>query len=411
MQFTLGVQWIHLLISSLVPYVMFLVLPRKTTAVAVPAFAMLYLVFGHLHRQYINYLGYDFDFTGAQMVLTQKLYMLAYNLCDGEELAQGKDDRAAKKCQAFAVNKLPGIMEYLGYTFCFSNVLCGPAYEYTIYAQTCNGSHLYTPDGKPRGKIPSNFWPSVRPFLNCLLCLGLFIFLGAHFPMLDPKDPQNATPVVITEEFLKKAWYFRYAYMWMGLFVVRQKYYFAWKCAEGANNVWYAGFEGFDEQGNAKGWENSNNISIFEFETAQNIQTLSKEWNKKTSLWLTRYVYIRSGGSLTAVYSMSAFWHGFYPGYYLFFLSVPLLTFCERLARKKISPHFSASNFSVYGILCMLVTSFFVEYMVSPFPLLALDWSWRNWTSHYFFGHIGCILFYAIVTQIPTPKSVKSKTS
>lgn len=421
LQFTLGVQWIHHLITSLIVYGMFLVLPRKTTATAVPVFAMLYLVFGHLHRQYINYLGYDLDFTGTQMVLTQKLYMLAYNLYDGECLAKEasgntgrqQDNRAAKKCEAFAVYKLPGLMEYLGYTFCFSNVLAGPAYEYVTYEHTVSGSLLYHADGiTPKGKIPSNVWPSLRPFLTCLAALAVFVGLGAHFPLLDPADPQNATPVILTEAFLQHAWYYRYAYMWVGLVVVRQKYYFAWKCAEGANNVWYAGFEGFDEAGKVKGWENSSNMSIMEFELAPNIQTLSKEWNKKTSLWLTRYVYIRTGGSLAAVYSMSAFWHGFYPGYYMFFLSVPLLTLCERLARKKISPYFSDARWSLYSIASMLVTSFFVEYMVAPFPLLAFEWSWKNWQSHYFFGHIGCIVGYAVLTLLPTPKTdKKTKTS
>jgi hypothetical protein len=411
LQFTLGVQWIHQLITSLVVYGMLLLLPRKVNTVAIPAFAMIYLVFGHLHRQYTNYLGYDLDFTGTQMVLTQKVYMLAYNLYDGECLAKGKDNRAAKKCEAFSVRKLPNLLEFLGYTFCFSNVLSGPATEFVTYAHTCSGALLYTPDGKPRGKIPSNVWPSVQPFLTCLAALGTFIVLGSYFPLLDPKDPQHATPVVLTSEFLKQAWYYRYAYMWLGLLVVRQKYYFAWKCAEGANNVWYAGFEGFDESGDVKGWENSSNVNILAFETASNIQTLSKEWNKKTSLWLTRYVYIRTGGSLVAVYSMSAFWHGFYPGYYMFFLSVPLLTFCERLGRKKISPYFSARPWSLYDILCKIVTSFFVEYMVSPFPLLAFDWSWSNWKSHYFFGHIGCVVLYFMMTLLPTPKTDKSKTA
>ena len=61
LQFTLGVQWIHQLITSLIVYGMLLVLPRKFNTIAVPAIAMFYLVFGHLHRQYTNYLGYDLD--------------------------------------------------------------------------------------------------------------------------------------------------------------------------------------------------------------------------------------------------------------------------------------------------------------------------------------------------------------
>jgi uncharacterized membrane protein len=152
-------------------------------------------------------------------------------------------------------------------------------------------------------------------------------------------------------------------------------------------------------------------MNIIGFETAPNVSTLSKEWNKKTSLWLTRYVYMRTGGSLTAVYSMSAFWHGFYPGYYLFFLSVPLCTFCERLGRKKISPLFSSASWTLYDIACRLVTSLVVEYMVSAFILLAFDWAIENWKSHYFFGHIGCIVFYIVVSQLPTPKTDKAKKS
>jgi hypothetical protein len=408
LQFTLGIQWIHHVISSLVVYGMFLVLPRKLASQVVPTFVLLYLVFGHLHRQYVNYLGWDLDFTGTQMVLTQKLYMMAYNLYDGELLAKGVEDKAAKKCAPFALPNLPSLIEFLGYTFSFSNLLSGPAYEYSIYRDSCDGSHLYTPDGKPRGKIPSNVWPSLRPFLTSLCCLGLYVFGSAKFPLLDPSNPQKNDPFILSPEFLARPWVQRYLHMWIGMFFVRQKYYFAWKNAEGCNNIWYAGFEGFDDKGNPKGWENSNNVSVLGFELAPCIQTLSKEWNKKTSLWLTRYVYIRTNGSLLAVYSLSAFWHGFYPGYYLFFLSVPIMTICERLGRKKISPYFSSSDFSLYGVACAVATSVCANYMVSAFILLALDWSWRNWKANFFIGHSLCALFYVIVSQLPSPKKKKT---
>merc|ERR1712176_1689068 len=154
------------------------------------------------------------------------------------------------------------------------------------------------------------------------------------------------------------------------------------------------GFDGFDEKGNAKGWSVACNANIPGFELASNTASMSKEWNKKTSLWLNRYVYIRTNGNLMAVYSLSAFWHGFYPGYYLFFLSVPLLTFVERLAKKKISPYFSPERWTLYDIACMLCTSFSIEYMVLAFALLALDRSWDAWKSFYFFGHIGGFVLY-----------------
>ena len=68
----------------------------------------------------------------------------------------------------------------------------------------------------------------------------------------------------------------------------------------------------------------SHNMDIVTFETAPDTSIMSRSWNKKTLAWLSKYVYMRNGGSLGAIYSTSAFWHGFYPGYYIFFLSVPL---------------------------------------------------------------------------------------
>jgi hypothetical protein len=404
LQFTIGKQWIHHLITVVVSYLILLLLPRKMSKTLIPWFVMIYITAGHLHRQFINYLGWDLDFTGSQMVLTMKLYSLAYNLYDGELIAKGIENRASKKCANVAVTDVPGILEYLGYTFNFSTILAGPAFEYKVYKEACDGSNLYDKDGKPKGKIPSNFLPSMIPFTVSLICLGMFVVGNGMFPLLDPSDPQHALPVVVTAEFLKKPWVHRYAYSWVSLFFIRMKYYFAWKNAEGACNLYYCGFEGFDEKGEVKGWEHCNNIDIIAFETAPNLRTLSASWNKKTANWLGRYIYMRTGGSLVATYGMSAFWHGFYPGYYMFFLSIPFVTMCERLGRKKISPNFSTNKWGPYGIVCILTTSFIVQYMIQPFQLLAYGWALDNWKNNYFFGHILCAIFYGVVSNIKTPK-------
>jgi len=407
LQFTLGVQWIHHLISCLVAYAMILVLPRKQLKTALPIFAMAYMTLGHLHRQYINYLGWDLDFTGTQMVLTQKLYMIGYNLYDGELLAKGKEDRAAKKCAPFALKNAPSLIEFLGYTFCFSNLLAGPASEYAIYLKAIDGSIFKTPDGKL--KIPSNIWPTLKPFLTCLVNLAIFMTLSAKFPLLDTTDPQHNTPYILSAEFMKNPFFIRFFHAWVGLFALREKYYFGWKNAEGAQNIWYAGFDGYDENGNEKGWETANNIDIVAFETAPDISIMSRSWNKKTSLWLSKYVYMRTGGSLAAVYSLSAFWHGFYPGYYIFFLSVPIPSFCDRMAKKKISPYFSKSNYSLYGIIGTLATTITINYMILPFNMLAGGWSLGAYKSFYFFGHIGCVIYYVVLTMLPSPKKDKKK--
>lgn len=408
LQFTIGVEWIHQLITSLVAYVMFLILPRGTTRWAVPVFLMLYMSGAHLHRQFTNYLGYDMDFTSNQMVITMKLYMLAYNLYDGHLIKEGKPDRAAKKCAKYAVEDLPPLIEFLGYTFCFSTALAGPAFEFTTYAAACDGSLFYDKDGNLKGKIPNRFWPSLWPFLKSLMNVGAFVVGSGMFPLLDPADPQNNTPVVISSEFLVRPFWYRAAYIWAGLVFVRQKYYFAWTNAEGASNIWYAGFEGFADSGEALGWDNTSNIDILGFETAPSIRILSAVWNKKTANWLSRYVYIRSGGSLIATYGLSAFWHGFYPGYYMFFLTIPLLTVCERVGRKKLSSRFNSSGekWTPWGIVCIIATSLSANYSVIPFALLAYEWSFEAWGSLYYYGHILALLFYLVVQYlVPSPKT------
>lgn len=405
LQFTIGKQWIHHAISVVLSYVMFLILPKSLSKIVVPTFIMVYVTLGHLHRQYVNYLGWDLDFTGSHMVLTMKLYSMAFNLFDGEMLKSGKEvSRATKKCSDVALSEVPGLIEYLGYTFNFSTILAGPAMEFKYYKDACDGTLLYDKNGKPKGQIPSQVIPTLKPFIVSLICMGLFVVGTGMFPLLDPSDPQNATPAIIAEEFLQKSFLERYGYIFLSLMFLRQKYYFAWKNAEGATNIWYGGFEGFDADGKPKGWTISSNIDILTFEFGGNVKTVTGGWNKKTANWLGRYIYMRTGGSLFITYGMSAFWHGFYPGYYLFFLSVPLLTACERLGRKKISPHFSSDPFSLYGVVCTLATSISVNYFITAFQLLAYDWAMTGYTSLYFFGHIGCVIFYALVSQLPTPK-------
>lgn len=46
LQFTIGVQWIHHLVSSLVAYAMFLMLPAKIAKTAVPIWMMVYITAG-----------------------------------------------------------------------------------------------------------------------------------------------------------------------------------------------------------------------------------------------------------------------------------------------------------------------------------------------------------------------------
>jgi len=58
-------------------------------------------------------------------------------------------------------------------------------------------------------------------------------------------------------------------------------------------------------------------------------------WNILTTHWLRHCVYERVHPSIGTwvVFLVSAFWHGFYPGYYIAFLTAALFTTAARLVR------------------------------------------------------------------------------
>lgn len=54
-------------------------------------------------------------------------------------------------------------------------------------------------------------------------------------------------------------------------------------------------------------------------------------WNIRTLIWLRRVVYERAPYMNTAaVFAVSAFWHGFYPGYYVAFFTAGLFIYANR---------------------------------------------------------------------------------
>lgn len=113
----------------------------------------------------------------------------------------------------------------------------------------------------------------------------------------------------------------------------RAKFYFVWLNVEGPYIALGIAFSGFDKHGKST-WNRTVNMRPLELETSSDFTHFVTNWNIRTSKWLKEYVYFRSvkpgerPGALANLftYAVSAFWHGFYPGYYMFFLSASVLT-------------------------------------------------------------------------------------
>jgi len=74
-------------------------------------------------------------------------------------------------------------------------------------------------------------------------------------------------------------------------------------------------------------------VNPLSVETGTSMQQLFAEWNVHVQRWLQNFVFLRLPRSVNrpATMLVSAAWHGFFPGYYLAFLSAPLMSETTRV--------------------------------------------------------------------------------
>ncbi|CAH0488773.1 unnamed protein product [Peronospora farinosa] len=411
-QFVLGSGWIHSFISSFLTYLLVKFGPPKHAPSIVFLFNMLYMSASHIYRLYVNYMGWTLDFTGPQMLLVIKLTSFAYNYYDGvvDKTFEKKGDgmspskkKVYESRQKLAIQEIPSLLEFFGYVYSFTTFLAGPAFEIREYLDVTTGKKFLL-NGK--NKQPSSVLAAFSKFLVGSLLMAAFAVYGPMYPLSNLHDPKVANLPILLQIWK----------LYITLIFCKAKYYSAWKIAEGATVLCGFGFEGFSKDGSSLGWNGVSNMDILGFEFSQSIRTASRAWNKGTQNWLERYVYTRTGNSLMATYFISAFWHGFYPGYYLFFMSLPLATAVNRLAFKRLRPHFIEADGSfgikktIYDILSYLMTLFGMHYFVMPFQAMSWENSLVSLKNTYFVGHVAAIVLYVVFSALPTPKP-KTKTN
>ncbi len=426
-QWVYGVQWIHSFISSAVVYFVVIVgsfLPgiKHLVPWLIFAWAMLYMTAGHLVRQFVNAGGTATDWTGPQMVLTIKLIEFAWNYYDGivarprlTKVAQSgtRASNQAKMQLAAAVEYTPNPVEFFSYIFNFTAYFAGPAFEIKKFLQANDGSAY----GK-HGSAP----PSSR-FLNGLGKMVVAVFYMAVYVTAQSYVPFNANT---TDEAMSDTSFWgiatsRFPIMWLGLvFATQFKYYFVWKLTEGSA-VW-AGF-GYDPKNTNDQWGGVIQVNVLGFQTAPSFGKATRYWNMRTQHWLEHYIYRRitrvASINMWATYFSSAFWHGFYPGYYLTFMSAPLFGILEKQLMQVVNPILYADKdgkpsaravqprkgraiaAALYSFFCSVCINITLNYLALPFQITEWGLSIKMWSSLHFFVHVICIALYIPAFGLP----------
>eukprot|EP00108_Taenia_solium_P002166 TsM_000691100 transcript=TsM_000691100 gene=TsM_000691100 len=391
-----------LFLQAIPSYLMMMVLPPHISQYAVLLFTMTFLSWIHIQR-----LGstdarqQSVDITAPLMIQTQKLSSLAFNLYDGDTLAVGKEvPRASHKLHS--IKNPPMLLPFFGYLLSFQNSMVGPFLFYTEYLCFIEGREedLFS-DPLERDLVTKNKERirDAKAALRTQAIAFLFHVLLTLYA-LGRYDPE----FLISEEFQRLGIFRKYFWLTLYGFYLRQKFYCAWSISALAMLISGFGFSGFSSNGTLEP-EYRNAINL-----GANTKVMLDNWNIGTTRWLRECIYDRvpKRFAVVAVFFVSAFWHGFYPVYYICFLSAALLTMTGRLCRARLRPCFIESYWyhRLYDIVTNLAALFSLNYLGIGFFLLDTSLALKLWGNFYYLGHVVPLLMLFLL-----PYALPSSTS
>jgi hypothetical protein len=358
----------------------------------VQVWAMTYMSCAHIYRMVVDYGGWTIDFTTPQLLVTQKMMNIAFALYDS---ARDPAKLTAEQRQR-KLDKPPTASEFYGYVFCLHTLLAGPATDYNDYLTWIDGSKL-------GGAKCNTVFAILKKISGAVMCAIAFVVILPNCPV----DNHG-----VSEWLSSNPHWYVLGYNQVSLFLVRHRYYFAWILGDAGCNAAGFGFNGLDAKG-AQKWDSVLNLDYVSVEMPLNFRSAMTGWNKATSNWLRRCVYERvpKGIATASSFFMSAIWHGFYPGYYLTFMSCALWNEVARLLRRHVRPLVipnEAAEKSVTAYvyhacsLCLTVTS--LNYLATPFLLLSADKSLQYWRHWGFAPHGIALGLYILLPIIFAPR-------
>ncbi|KAF2404652.1 putative MBOAT family protein [Trichodelitschia bisporula] len=372
------------------------------------AFMMGHMAVNHIYRQLAaNPSGVDI--TGAQMVLVMKLTAFCWNVHDGRLPANELSDFQKER----AIRQLPDLLDYAGYVLFFPSLFAGPAFDYVDYRQYISTSMFKLPPGvdpskapptRKKRKIPRSGRPASWKAAQGLFWIVLFLQFSGRY------NPEK----LLSDRFLEYGFVRRVGFLWALGFTTRTKYYGVWALTEGACILSGIGYAGIDAKTGRAKWDRLVNVIPQEIELAQNTRAFLGSWNINTNSWLRNYMYLRvtpkgkkPGFRATlATFVTSAFWHGFYPGYYLAFVLASFLQTIAKHGRRLFRPFFLTPDSTAptqykiyYDVFTWVVTQAAFAFTVQPFILLTLAATVKCWARVYFYGIVGVIACFAFLNS------------
>ncbi|KXS12727.1 MBOAT-domain-containing protein [Gonapodya prolifera JEL478] len=380
---------------------------QKWAPILVHCTALLHLSYYHLQNQVFGKLE-DFennDVTAPFMVLTIRMSSYAWSLYDGTRSPDSLPSSLASR----AIVSQPSLLSYMGYTHFFCGLITGPAFDYNVVEKFVTGQRASASERLPNCFVWIQFVPPrvsiLRPLLESIAVLAGYAI--GHFAL-----GSFSFHHCLTAEF--KSWNLasKFLYVYVAGFAHRLKYYLGWQLSEVVCTISGISFNGIDKDGKPL-WDRAVQLRFLDLELATNPRDYIDSWNVHTAMWLKNFVYLRftkrvvdkeTGKSVEvpsnfanlATFVSSAFWHGFFLGYYVFFVSGFPLTLFAKSVRRAFRPFFlPPSPFArfkpQYDALTFVATHLCLNYLAVSYILLQYEKIFVAYSAMYFAWHIGLI--------------------
>jgi len=205
---------------------------------------------------------------------------------------------------------MPSFLEITSYIFFCNGAALGIFFEFSDYKRWIEKTEEYK-------NIPNPIIPSL-----------ILMFRGVVFTILwITLNPTFSIPFCWDPEFEKFSPMNRFGYYYVSMTVRRFFFYIPFLLSNGTVIACGLSYNGKDKKSGADKWDKIVSLYIMGVEGANSCMEMLKAWNHQVHLWLKFYVQLRlvtPGKRPSMMVSMStfivsAFWHGFYPFYYIMF--------------------------------------------------------------------------------------------
>ena len=352
------------------------------------AFNMIYVFYGHAWRMYYYYLVYSTDWTVLQMFLVCRTTMVSFY----RNLSFRDINDVRPKLRPQVITEHVDFLDFYAYCWHLPGMLIGPYVPYKEFLKYLDLSMF------PNKKVPNTI---VQPDFYIRLIEMIIIF---QLGVTDPYDFRY----MFTDEFMDKSFLWKCGYFLLCHYSNMMKYLFMFIAAEVSCvgcGICYVK----DEDG-TEHYCYYRTIRLWQIMTARGLRMFAGNWNLGVVEWVVCVIndivpsnWPRIARNATT-YTINAFWHGFYPGYLLFFFccGVPY-ELCSKDFLRIINTYINPKSklyyvWQVLGFICSLVLMMFCHF---PFNLLTLSDTFRAWGIWYYYFYIALAAMYLLHFVIP----------